>query len=74
MAMNAEYKSSFEALNRKWWCLHMSKKFSSGTKTPKQTENYLDLSWPEIEPRSPEYDANALPLRHRCGLPAHKNH
>ena len=28
--------SKFEALHRYWWRLHMSKKFSSGTKNPKQ--------------------------------------
>ena len=65
MAMNAEYKSYFEALNRKWWCLHMSKKFSSGTKNPKQTENYLGLSWPKIELWR-ERSTTTPPLRSTC--------
>ena len=33
----AEYRSESEAPHRKWRCLHMSEKFSSMTKTPKQT-------------------------------------
>ena len=37
MIMSAEHRSKFLALHRQWWRLHMSKKFSSGTKNPKQT-------------------------------------
>ena len=37
MAVSAEYKSKCVALHRLWWRLQMSEKFSSGTKTPKQT-------------------------------------
>ena len=36
MVMDVEHRSKFAALNRKWWRLHMSEEFSSGTKTPKQ--------------------------------------
>ena len=36
MAMSAEYRSKF-ALHRQWWRLHLSEKFLSGTKNPKQT-------------------------------------
>ena len=38
MAMSAEHRSKFAALHRQWWRLHMSEKFSSGTKTPNQTK------------------------------------
>ena len=49
MAMNAEPKSKFTALHRQSWRLHMSEKFASGTKTPKQTNkqtnsNYVSTS------------------------------
>ena len=37
MALNAEHKSKFAALHPQWWRLHMSEKFSSGMKNPKQT-------------------------------------
>ena len=37
MAMSAEHRSKFAAYYRQWWRLHMSEKFSNGTKTPKQT-------------------------------------
>ena len=38
MAIIAEHiRSKFAALHRQWWRLHMSEKFSSGTKTHKQT-------------------------------------
>ena len=37
--MRAEHRSKFATLNRQWWRLHMSEKFSSGKKTPKQTNN-----------------------------------
>ena len=50
MAMNAEHRSKFAALHRQWWRLHMSEKFSSGTKTPKQTNkiyNILQYSYPK---------------------------
>ena len=36
MAMSAEHRSNFAALQRQWWRLHMSEKFSSGTKNSKQ--------------------------------------
>ena len=39
MAMRAEYASKFAALHRQWWCLYMSEKFSSGTKTPEKANN-----------------------------------
>ena len=32
MAMSAEHRSQFAALHRPWYRLHMSEKFSSGTK------------------------------------------
>ena len=32
MAMSAEHRSKFAALHRWWWRLHLSEKFSSGTK------------------------------------------
>ena len=31
MAVSAEYMSKFIALQKKWWRLQMSEKFSSGT-------------------------------------------
>ena len=37
MSMSAVHMSKFAALNRQWWRLHMSEKFSSGMKNPKQT-------------------------------------
>ena len=37
MAMRAVHRSKFETLHWQWWLLNMSKKFSSGTKTPKQS-------------------------------------
>ena len=37
MAMSAEHRSKFAALHRPWWRLYMSEKFSSGTKSHKQT-------------------------------------
>ena len=33
MAMRSEQSSKFAALNRQWWRLHISEKFSRGTKT-----------------------------------------
>ena len=44
MAMSAEHRSKFAALHRQWWRLHMSYKFSSGTKNPKQTKNFTQIS------------------------------
>ena len=41
MAMSAEHRSKFAALHWQWWHLHMSEKFSSGTKNPKQTNKSL---------------------------------
>ena len=41
MSMSAEHKSKFTALHRQWWRLHMSEKFLSGTKNPKQTHTSL---------------------------------
>ena len=35
MAMSAEHRSIFAALYQQWWRLHMSEKFSSGTKKTK---------------------------------------
>ena len=41
MSMSTEHSSKFVALQRQWWRVHMSEKFSSGTinsaKTNKQT-------------------------------------
>ena len=37
MAMSAEHRSKLAAVHRQWWRLHMSEKFSSGMKNPKQT-------------------------------------
>ena len=37
LALKAEYRSNFEAINRYWLRLHMSGKFSSGTLNHKQT-------------------------------------
>ena len=39
MAMSAKHRSKFAALQRLWGHLHMSEKFSSGTKKTKQTKN-----------------------------------
>ena len=39
MAMNAEHRSKFAAFHRQWRCLHMSKTFSSVTKTPNKQRN-----------------------------------
>ena len=36
MTMRAEHRSKFAALHRQCWRLHMSEKFSSGTKKPNQ--------------------------------------
>ena len=41
MAMSAEHRSKFAAFHRQWGILHMSVKFSSGTKKPKQTINHF---------------------------------
>ena len=35
MAKSAEFRSKFAALHRKLWRLHMSEKFSNGTKQTK---------------------------------------
>ena len=43
MAMSAEQRSKFAALRLYWWRLHMSGKFSSGTKTPKQTNKQTNI-------------------------------
>ena len=32
MALSAKHKSKFAALQRQWWFLHISEKFSSDTK------------------------------------------
>ena len=37
MAMSAEHRSKFVAIQPEWLRLHMSEKFSSGTINPKQT-------------------------------------
>ena len=37
MAISAEHWSKYAALHRQWSRLHMSEKFMSGTKNPKQT-------------------------------------
>ena len=42
MAMSAVPRSKFAALHRQCWCLHMSEKFSSGTKNPKHTNNHTN--------------------------------
>ena len=39
MSLSAEHKSKFAALRRQWWRLHMSEKFSSGTKKPNEKTN-----------------------------------
>ena len=41
MAMSAEHRSKFAALRRQWWRLHISEKYSSGTKKSKQTPSRL---------------------------------
>ena len=38
MTMSAEYRLKFAAFHRQWWRLHMSEKFSSGTKTPQNKQ------------------------------------
>ena len=43
MAMSAEHRSKFAAFHRQWWRLHMSEKFSSGTKNLKQKKIYTIL-------------------------------
>ena len=43
MAMTTEHRSKFAALHRQWWRLHMSEKFSSGTKNPKQKNTFIYL-------------------------------
>ena len=40
IAMSAEHGWKFAALHRQWRCLHMSEKFSSGMKNPKQTKKH----------------------------------
>ena len=40
MAISVEHRSKFAALNRQWWRLQMSEKFSSGRS--KQTNNQTD--------------------------------
>ena len=49
MAMSAMHRSKFAALHLQWWHLHMSEKFSSGTKeTPKnQTKQKKRSFWLE---------------------------
>ena len=42
MAMSVVPRSKFAAIHRQWWCLHISKKFSSGTKNPKHTNNHTN--------------------------------
>ena len=37
MGMSADQRSKFAAFHRQWCRLHMSEKFSSGTKSHKQT-------------------------------------
>ena len=41
MAMRAEHRSKYAALHRESWRLHVSNKFSFGTKNPKRTNNPL---------------------------------
>ena len=36
-AMSVEHRSKLTVLNRQWWCLQMSEKFSSRKKNPTQT-------------------------------------
>ena len=48
MAMSAEHRSKFEALHRQWWPLHMSEKFSSGTRNPKQTNKQTKYNVPNF--------------------------
>ena len=43
MVMSAEHMSKFAALLRQWWRLHMSEKFSSGTKKPQTNEKENSL-------------------------------
>ena len=43
MAMIAKHRSKFAALHQQWWRLHMSEKFLSGTKNPKQTIIIISL-------------------------------
>ena len=41
VGMSAEHRSKFEALHQQWWSLYMSEKFSSATKTLKQTNKHI---------------------------------
>ena len=41
MAMSADKRSKFAAPHRQWWRLHMSEKFSIGTKTPQKTNRNI---------------------------------
>ena len=43
MAMNGDYRSKFTVLQRQWWRLHMSEKFSSGTINIKQSKKQTNL-------------------------------
>ena len=51
MAMSAGHSSKFASIHRQWWRFHMSEKFSSGTKIPKQTNwkfnnsGFLYIMW-----------------------------
>ena len=49
MAMSADKRSKFAAPHRQWWRLHMSEKFSIGTKTPQKTNRNIQawISNPE---------------------------
>ena len=45
MAISVEQRSKFAALHRQLWRLHMSEKFSSGTKKTKQTNKHSTVYW-----------------------------
>ena len=53
MAMSAEYRSKFSALQRQWWRLHMSEKISSGKKkTKKQSSKFTSIECLKINLKS----------------------
>ena len=43
MAMSAEHRSKFAVLHRQWWRLHISEKFSNGTKKPEKQKKNITL-------------------------------
>ena len=40
MTISAEQMSTFAALHRQWWRLHLSEKISSGTKSPNKRSKF----------------------------------